>query len=221
MMTNYAEEFGDLIEAHTTYRHPDGAIVPSVTQVLSQVASRRLVDWSADVTRQGYDHRAIAEESARVGTLAHALVRAHLLGVECSLDHYSPNQVRLAQNAMRKFLEYCKWHKLEPLVLETPMVSEAHRYGGTPDFYGLCDGKPAILDWKTGSGIHKRHKRQAAAYWNLVVENGHPVESVRILRIGREEQGGYHEQRVGDLEKHFAAFLHLLAYYEETRGLDR
>jgi hypothetical protein len=219
-MSTYAEEFGDLVKAHQTYRLADGTIVPSVTAILRQVASPELVNWAASVTREGLSHRAIAEESARVGTLAHDMVRCRLLGVEPDLSHHSPNQVRLAENAMRKFLEYSKWHSLEPELLEAPLVSEAHRYGGTLDFYGLCDGKPTLLDWKTGSGVYERHKQQAAAYWSLLVENGHPVESVRILRIGREEQGGYQEHRVGRLEKRFGAFLDLLAYHEKMRGME-
>jgi hypothetical protein len=218
-MTRYLSEFGDIVKGHAIYRLADGTLVPGVTTITGQVGKGELIDWAAAVTREGLDHRAIAEESARVGTLAHSLVRCRLEGIEPDLSHYSPVQVALAQNAMRKFLAYMKWHQLEPLALEDPMVSEAHRYGGTPDFYGLCDGEPTLIDWKTGSEVYEGHRLQAAAYWNLLVEQGHPVESVRIVRIGREETGGYQEQRVGRLEKRFQAFLHLLAYYYGVKEL--
>ena len=56
-------------------------------------------------------------------------------------------------------------------------------------------------------------------YWNLLVENGHPVESVRVLRIGREEKGGYQEHHVGRLEDRFGMFEHLLAYYYGMKEL--
>jgi len=219
-MTNkYLAEFGDIVKGHVIYRLPDHTIVPGTTTITKQVDKPELLGWVARVTREGLNHRAIAEESARVGTLAHEMVRCHLLGIEPDLILYSPNLVRLAENAMRKFLAYMDRHRLEPLMMEAPLVSEAYRYGGKPDFYGLCDGLPTVLDWKTGSGVYEGHRLQAAAYWNLVVENGHPVEDVRILRIGREETGGYQECGVSRLEERFAAFLDLLAYYHKMKGL--
>ena len=218
-MNKYIQEFGPIVESHTVYRLPDGIIVPGVSTVIGQVSSPWLVDWKVSVTRKGLDYRAIAWESARVGTLAHALVQCHLGGIVPSLLHYSPNQIRLAENALAKFLEYAKRHDMEPLLLETPMVSEAYRYGGTPDYYGLLDSVPTILDWKTGSGVYDGHYLQAAAYWNLLVENGHPVEGVRILRIGREETGGYQEHGVSRLDERFAAFLDLLAYHHKMEAM--
>jgi len=218
-MSKHTIEFGNVVKGHVIYELSDGTRVPGATTITGQVAKPQLVSWAAKVTREGLDHRAISEESKRVGTLAHEMVRCHLEGTEPDLALYSPNQVRLAENALRKFVAYLEWHELEPLLLEQPMVSEVHRYGGTLDFYGLCDGEPALIDWKTGSGIYEGHHLQAAAYWNLLVENGQPVESVRILRIGREEKGGYQEHRVGRLEERFGMFLHLLAYYYGMKEL--
>lgn len=171
-MSKYLSEFGDIVKGHAVYQLADGMRVPGATTITGQVGKGELIDWAAMVTREGLDHRAIAEESARVGTLAHALVRCHLLGVEPGLSHYSANQAALAQNAMRKFLEYAKWHKLESLMLEAPLVSEAHRYGGTIDYYGLCDGEPAIIDWKTGGEIYEGHRLQAASRaWRHVLKH--------------------------------------------------
>jgi len=212
-------EFGPIVKAHTVYRLADGTVVPGTTTITGQLAKPFLVGWAAKVTRKGLNHRAILEESGRVGTLAHEMVRCHLAGGAPDLSPYSPNQVALARNALAKFLEYAKRHTLEPLFMERPLVSEAHGYGGILDCYGLLDGAPTLLDWKTGKSIYKEHYLQAAGYWNLLVENGHPVEAVRILRIGREEVGGYQEHGVSRLEERFEVFLHLLAAYKGMEAL--
>jgi len=212
-MNRYAE-FGPIVKGHTIYKKPDGVIVPGVSTITGQLSKPRLIDWAANVTRRGLDHRAILEESGRVGTLAHEMVQCHLMGGEPNLANYSATQVALARNSMAKFLQYCERHKAEPLFMEHPLVSEEYGYGGTPDFYGLLDGVPAQLDWKTGSNVFEGHRLQAAAYWNLLVENGHEVKRVRILRIGREEGGGYQESGVGRLEERLGVFLDLLSAYQ-------
>ena len=53
---------------------------------------------------------------------------------------------------MKSFYEWEKQHKLEPLILEIPLVSDIYGFGGTPDFIGKVDGNLEILDYKSGGG---------------------------------------------------------------------
>ena len=61
-------------------------------------------------------------------------------------------------------------------------------YGGTPDWYGLLDGIPTVLDLKTG-GLYPEQLVQAAAYRLLLVEAGHKVDRLLLLRAPRTLSG--------------------------------
>jgi hypothetical protein len=86
---------------------------------------------------------------------------------------------------------------------EKPLVSELHRYGGTPDaVLRLPDGRLAMGDWKTSNGIYRDYLIQVAAYTILWEENGNePIT------------GGYHICR---FSKEFPDFEH--RYYGELEG---
>src|SRR5690606_31028805 len=96
-------------------------------------------------------------------------------------------EISLAENALIKFLNWRRAHDFVPILLETPLVSEEHRFGGTIDAYGLLDGAPALIDLKTGRAIYPEMVYQLAAYRQLLIEHGYAVDNVRIVRIGRDE----------------------------------
>ena len=214
-------EFGDVVKSHVIYRRPDGDVVPGTTSISGQLSKPALVPWAVKMERQGLDYAAISHESQKVGTLAHEMVRCQFAGIEPDLDSYSPRHVELAQNALSKFLSYSRQNELEPLLVEKQLVSEEHRYGGTIDFFGKRAGKLAHVDWKTGSGVYREHYYQAAAYWNLLRENGYEADEVWIVRIGRDEDGDFEEHRVGYLEMRFEAFCNLLSFRETDGWLER
>ena len=210
-------QFGEIVKGHVIYEQADHTIVPGTTTITNQLNKPALPGWSARVTREGYDYRAITEESRRVGTLAHTMVHCHFLGREVDTSEYSPSQIALAENAMIKFFAYLDDHRMQPRLVEVPLVSEKYDYGGTIDCYGDLDGALALADWKTGSGIYTGNKLQAAGYWNLLIENGYPCEEVRVVRIGREETDEYEELRIRNPEQLFALFLLLLRFYYGMR----
>ena len=78
--------------------------------------------------------------------------------------------------------------------MELSLVSEAHRYGGTLDWYGLLDGRPTLIDFKTSGAIYDDHLYQLAAYHRLLVENGHEVDEVRVLRLSRDKDEEFSER---------------------------
>jgi len=211
-------EFGKKVKAHVIYKLKDGTVVPGATTITGQINKPALVGWAAKKTREGKDYRAIAEEAKQIGILAHEMVRCELMGGEPDLADYSDNQIDKARNAMLKFLAYQDEYSLEPVLIETPLVSEKYRYGGTPDYYGKRMGVDTYLDWKTG-GVYPESYYQATAYWQLLIENGYPVKAVRILKIGRDESEAYEEYVVGALEQRWEGFMRLLEFYHINRGL--
>jgi hypothetical protein len=143
------------------------------------------------------------------------MIAAHLSGEPVDLEPYSPEEVSLAENALISFFEWEDQHKIEPEMVEEGMVSEEHQFGGTIDLYGEIDGKPGLVDFKTGKALYPEYFHQLAAYTALLEESGKPVKSVRIIRVGRTEDEGF-EERVVDrkaLEPHWQIFLHCLAIY--------
>ncbi len=201
-------------KAHIRYKLADGkTIVPGATTITGLLNKPYLVRWANNLGLEGIDSSTYTDEAAKIGTLAHAMVQADLQGEEIDRNLYSPEQVDLAENAVLSFFEWKKQHDITPIHCETPFVSEKMKYGGTVDCYCMLDGKPTLLDFKTGKAIYEEYFVQLAAYAELLRESGLPVDECRILRIGRDETEGFEERSVKDTRKWFAIFSRLLDVY--------
>lgn len=200
-------------KAHTVYKTSDGKRVPGATTITGLLNKPYLVKWANNLGLEGIDSSKYTDEAAAVGTLAHAMVQAHLQGEEIDTSMFSPVQVDLAQNAVLSYLEWESRHEIKPIICEVPMVSEKMRFGGTVDCYCMLDGVPTLLDFKTGKAIYEEYFVQTAAYKELLKELGHPVERVQILRIGRDETEGFEERAIADTSKYFKIFQNLLDIY--------
>lgn len=205
--------------AHTVYKTADGKRVPGATTVTGLLNKPHLIRWANNLGLEGIDSSKYTDEAAAVGTLAHALIQAHLQGDKVNTDLFSPIQVDLAENAVLSFYEWASRHKIEPIICEIPMVSEKRRYGGTVDCYCMLDGKPTLLDFKTGKAIYDEYFVQTSAYKELLLEHGHPVDEIKILRVGRDETEGFEERSITDSSKYFKIFQNLLDIYYIKREL--
>lgn len=200
-------------KAHTIYKTADGKRVPGATTITGLLNKPHLIKWANNLGLEGIDSSKYTDEAAAVGTLAHALIQAHLQGETLDTSMFSPTQVDLAENAVLSFYEWASRHTIEPIVCEIPMVSEKLRYGGTVDCYCKLDGKPTLVDFKTGKAIYEEYFVQTAGYKNILEEHGYPVEEVKILRVGRDETEGFEERTVKDTTKYFMIFQNLLDIY--------
>lgn len=209
-------------KVHTVYKLKNGKRVPGVTTITGQLAKPALVHWAWDLGCKGIDYKKFTDDKADIGTLAHAMVVAHLDGTEPDTDDYSKAQIDQAENCLLSFYEWEKGKQIEVYHAEEPMVSESERYGGTPDIFANVNGVATLIDLKTGKAIYDEYVLQLAAYAHLLCENMDqpaPV-SCMILRIGRDESEGfevrpYTEEQIG---KAWVRFQHLLNYYHATRG---
>lgn len=207
-------------KAHTVYKLADGKTrVPGTTTITGLLNKPFLIKWANDLGLEGIDSRTYVDEAAKIGTLAHAMVQAHLQKEELDMDQFSKIQIDLAENAILSFFEWRSHHDLVPIQCETPMVSERLKYGGTIDCYCMLDGEPTLLDFKTGKAIYDEYFVQLAAYRNLLEELNLPVKQCKILRIGRDETEGFEERSVTDTSKYFAIFQNLLNVYYLKREL--
>lgn len=199
--------------AHTIYKLADGKRVPGTTTITGLLNKPQLIAWANRLGLEGIDSNKYRDEAANIGTLAHAMIQAHLQLEDLGMDNYSARDIGLAENALISYWEWEARHDIEPIFCEVPMVSENYRYGGTVDCYCVLDGKKTLLDFKTGKAIYPEMFYQLAAYTNLLRENGHEVEQCKILRIGRDEIEGFEEKTIVDTSKQFDLFKNLLNVY--------
>ena len=218
-MTDHAHA-AERAKTHTIYRLSDGTRVPGVTTILGDTIPKpALVQWANKLGLQGIETRKYVDELATIGTLAHYLIECTLSNKEPDLKDYSPNQIALAYNSYRKFEEWVKKVDIEVIMSEQASVSEVHRYGGTIDAYLIVDGRPTLLDIKTSKVCYPDHYTQIAAYALLIEEDiTIPSPEVhKILRVGRNEDEGFEEITIKNINLHKERFLLCRALYDINR----
>jgi hypothetical protein len=186
-----------------------------VTTILGSVLAKpALVAWANKLGLQGIDVGKFVDDKAEIGTLAHYFIMCHFKGISPDTSDYSWHQIDQAENSLLSFFEWEKSHTIKPILVEEPLVSDQHGYGGTIDFYGEVDGETTLIDFKTSNGLYREMFYQVAAYRSLLEGHRYQVSSTRILRIGRDEDEGFEEQRMGDLGREWEIFTHCLAIYQ-------
>lgn len=209
-------------KAHIQYHTEDGKRVPGVTTILGSVLAKpALKFWSNKLGLSGIDVRSYVDALAEAGKLAHEMVACHLQDKKADTSEASKVNIDRAENAFLSYLTWEKGHKIEPLLIETPLVSEKYHYGGTMDCYCKLDGIFELVDLKTSKAIYGDMLFQLAAYRQLLRENGHEVQSARILRIGRDESEGFEERIVSNLDNQWEVFSHCLAIYDLQKRIKR
>ena len=208
-------------KGHTRYRTSDNRIVVGVTTVVGLLAKPALIHWANKKGLDGEDSGRIADDTAASGTLAHAIITDRLRGFETDFSDYDHKQIESARWSVRSWDAWSQGKVIELIFAEAPLVSEIYRYGGTCDIYAKVNGALDLIDLKSGSGLYPEFSVQVSAYRQLLEENGHKVERVRILNIPRHKTSTFHEIVLGPevLEINFKIFLHLLAVYQLRREL--
>ncbi|MFF4779432.1 hypothetical protein ACFY05_42115 [Microtetraspora fusca] len=159
----------------------DGEKVPGVTTLISKgFPKTALIDWAARTVAahavDRWDELAelpiserlrtlekaptAARDSAGLrGTRVHKLAEPLALGEEVDV----PEELAGHVEACVRFLDDWDVH---PLIVERPVFSRRHRYGGSPDLVArMRDGKTWLLDWKTNAkGPYGDMAFQLAAY---------------------------------------------------------
>lgn len=199
--------------AHRRYKTSAGESVPGATTVTGLLGKPWLVKWANNLGLEGVDSSAYIDETAKVGTLAHAMIQAELQGLELDRSRCTPAQLSLAENALDSFRAWRGGRRVEPIHCEVPFVSDSMRYGGTVDCYCMLDGKPTLLDFKTGKAIYEENFVQLAAYAELLREKGLEVAQTGVLRVGRDAAEGFEERFTADTRPWFEIFRRLLDVY--------
>ena len=207
------------------YKLADGTVVPSVTTILGRFKNcGPLMHWAWKEGCEGRNYRETRDKAAGVGTLAHALVenqwRGEVFDWEPVKEQYSHEDIEKAQKAFGAYQEWARQTNLEVVAGETPLVSEEYKFGGTPDAI-MVNGKLALGDWKTSSGVYEDYLIQIAAYGQLWNENfpDRPIEGgYHLLRFDKQH-GDFEHRYYADLSEGWEAFKLMLRLYPLLNGL--
>jgi len=213
---------------HTVYKTSSGKRVPSVTTILSVIAKPNLIKWANKMGLEGINSEEYKKETAKAGTLGHEMIQEYLggIGYAPDLKQFTGDQIDSAKVSLNNFIEWNRSHSIKALNIELPMVSEVAGFGGTIDLYAELDGGKWLIDFKTGKGIYPEYEYQVAAYEYLLSENGYKVDGVRILKMGRSEEGGFEdhvisEKKLNSAMEVFSVALELyrsIQFHERSAG---
>ena len=173
--------------------------LPGVTTITGELGWNKqvLVGWANRLGLQGIDSRSFVDDKAAIGTLGHAFVLEHHGGPKVETSDYSKNQIDQAQNCLKSYWAWEQGKEIKPVLMEAPLVSEIHKFGGIPDNLALVNGKLTLLDYKTGKGIYEEYYIQVAGgYLILLEEAGYKVEDVMILNIPRSDDESFQTKNI-------------------------
>lgn len=182
------------------YYNAAGKRVPGTTTVIGRFKEAGgLIQWAYQCGLDGLDINQVRDDAADTGSTAHDLVHAHLLGL--------PEPEQADSRAQHAFLAYLDWRSgldLKVVEAETPMVSEKHQFGGTPDLFATINGNLTVLDLKTANGIYSDYLIQVAGGYSLLWQETHSGElrGVDLLRISKPK---HPDDPISFEHRHFSA----------------
>lgn len=216
-MTKLKMKVNDKFKAHVIYKNSAGKRVPGVTTITSELGwnSRVLINWANNMGLEGVDTAKYVDDKADIGTLAHLMVTNQLQGIKTDTDDYSKNQIEAALNAVKSFDAWASDKKIEPVLIEKPMVSNIMNFGGTMDIYAKVDGSLELVDLKTGKGIYDEHLIQVGGGYNIILtEKEYPINRIRILNIPRADSERFEEHIIENTSVCMSIFLNCLENYQ-------
>ena len=210
-------------KAHTVYKL-GGKRIPSVTTILGVTnyggKYGALMGWQRKELLAGNDPQAVKGEAAKIGTLAHLMIEAHLKEKKLDTGAFSQDQIKVAKVAYRSYLKWEKIHKPETVAVEEHLTHGYYRYGGTIDYQCIIGGVPPLIDFKSSNAVYLDHRLQVAAYQQLVKHRKGFLPDTWILHLGKDiaKFGDHHYP---DLSLEWEAFKLGLKAYVLNRKLGK
>jgi hypothetical protein len=203
------------------YFTANGTRVPSVTTILSRFKeSGGLINWAWKLGTEGKDYREIRDAAADAGTMAHSLIDAHIHQTQVTISG-DEDTVKKANQAFEAYLNWQRNSQFNIEWTERQLISEKHRYGGTPDAFGTINNQPVLLDWKSSNAIYSDYLLQLAAYAELIRENyGIEVQGFYLCRFAKEN-GDFSVHHYPELNDALRMFLLLREAYDLDKILKR
>lgn len=171
MATTKTEHVPNKAKVHTVYKLANGTRVPGVTTVLNVLAKPQLVKWANNLGLQGIDSSKYVDELAQIGTLAHYLIMCDLTGQSPNVREYSQEQQDRAAQSIASWMAWRRVHTIEPILTETPLISERYGYGGSQLVYlqyGMGSGPWIVMSVNEQTGKQARRIPRSGEWMNIV-----------------------------------------------------
>ena len=205
------------------YKDAKGNRVPSVTTILSRFKeSGGLLYWA---NQQGLAGKTLDEARApacTAGTMAHALVEAHINKRPAAELTSDADVVAKARAAFEAYLKWAEMYQLTIRHTEVSLVSNVHNFGGRLDAVGLNSDGLVLLDWKTSNSVYADYLLQLAGYKVLWEENypDNPLVGFHLCRFAKEE-GDFSHHYFPKLDKEAETFLAMRSLYDLVKDVEK
>ncbi len=171
-------------------------IRPSCTTKIDAVYPKDafLIQW---IREQGLGGQAIFEKAGEEGTEVHMIIDTLLQNIG-NVDFKGIETFEMSLKIKRCVQAFIDWYKeFQPKILasEEMLVNHELNFAGTRDL--KCElnyqkGKKEykgiyIIDYKTSSQVHDKHKIQNSGYWSCT----NPEYKTAILHLGNKTEAGY------------------------------
>lgn len=210
------------------YKNAAGQPIPGTHDPISRYMDRSaLMIWAHKRGEQGLP--LWGRDAIDIGRTVHAMADLDLQSrpdkdIEkvvcdaglCRNDH---------DKAMRSFMQFRKWRMnchLQPIALETSLVSEAHQYGGTPDCIAVIGDKVSLVEFKTSVKPYPDHLVAMAAHAQLWNENhaDQPIEAFHWIGLPKDGSEFQHHA-YADLSAQWEIFTGYLDLWRIEKGITR
>lgn len=233
------------MDAKHVYTTPAG-VFPSVTTIIKHLDKPALMMWASKVQSEadeaeviawlqgdGKDeeallyrlraqrqaHKGKTKKAADMGTEGHKLAECEFrrqLGMDVAkptLEH--PEQAHMV---LAGIMEWAKKHAVEPIAMEQPVYSRAHRYAGTGDLVAYVDGVLTFVDFKSNDRgrVYRESYLQNHALRGALREHGLDTAGL-VLAVPRDGVGEINPVPVPWRDADYAAFVGLRAVHDWAR----
>lgn len=139
------------------------------------------------------DFRHVRDNAASIGTIVHARIEAWTHGVAFNQTPYPEADVLSSDIGFSAFLEWAGSTKFSLAETEMQLVSEKHKYGGTPDVIMIREQR-TTGDYKSGDLYPEQVLPQLAAYQKLLIEHGREIQDMgaHAMSINKKTGGFVH-----------------------------
>ncbi len=212
-------------------------VIYGVTSITNVIGKPGLIYWAANMGAEAFlanIKAGVALDEVQIKQLADIIKTAHSQKKESAADlggmiHDWIEQFLRAgitkkplpkkpinlemKNAVDAFLNWTKKNKVKFTETERKVYSAKYKYAGTCDGIATVNGKPTIIDFKTGNKVYPEMFLQTVAYQAALEEEiGKKFSHNLILRLSKEDkQKGISAFEVLETEDHRENFKTFLA----------
>ncbi len=210
------------------YFTKSGEKVPGTTTIIGRFKdSGALIFWAYNRGKDGLELYESRDKAAELGTIVHEMVEAFIRGSIKTTDFVDTLSAEDAASVLSAFSAFEEWfdsNKFTVVAQEEQLVSEAHKYGGTPDAVAK-DGKGrlCLLDWKTSNGVYQDYILQLGAY-RILWNEAHPDMQLdggsHLCRFAKEK-GDFAHHYFPNIDEAERGFLLLREMYDIDKELKK